>query len=241
MQLIQKDSPNKSTRNDWKPDVIVFHITDGNYNGAVSWLCNSSSNVSAHFVVSRQGEITQLVDLSKMAWANGTNMDKSDKRYYGNSLSEIVRGRKTNANYYTVSIETEGFSETTGGNLTASQLNSIIELVQYIREEVKRIYNIIIPLDRQHLIGHNEVTPITKPYCPGSKFPFDEIIYELSKRESGYEMIDEGKFKVNGKIIEMERIFKDDINYVKISDLKKADFEIYYDEKDNLPIINSPK
>lgn len=239
LQIKRKYSPNYNEgRNGWKADIIVFHITDGNYGGAVSWLCNKASNVSAHFVVSREGQITQIVDLKDTAWANGTDTNPSGKRYFGKSTLNLVRSRKTNANFYTISIETEGFSGKTDGALTVSQLNSIIELLNYIRGEIKRIYNIDIPIDRQHIVGHCEITPITKPNCPGYKFPFDEIIEKLKGEQ---EMIDTSRFKVNGQIIEMERIFKDDTNYVKISDLKKAGFEVIYDEENNLPIINSPK
>ena len=41
MNITKKNSPNKyNGRNGWKPDMIVCHITEGSYNGAVSWLCN---------------------------------------------------------------------------------------------------------------------------------------------------------------------------------------------------------
>lgn len=241
MNIVYRQSPNKSSRNGWKPDMIVCHITDGNYEGAVSWLCNPVSQASSHFVVSRKGEVSQLVDLREMAWVNGTSITLSDKRYYGKSTSNLIKSRKTNANYYTIGIETEGFSSTTRGALTDIQKQTVIELIKHIKCQIKEIYGTDIILDREHIIGHYEVTPITKPNCPGKLFPFDEIIKELNYiKKDNNEIIDTGKFKINNNIYEIDRILKDDTNYIKLSDLKKAGFTIEYDKKNNLPIINSP-
>ena len=53
MNISKQNSPNKyNGRNGWKPDMIVCHITEGSYSGAVSWLCNPASEASAHFVIS---------------------------------------------------------------------------------------------------------------------------------------------------------------------------------------------
>lgn len=239
MIIIQKKSPNYSeNRNGWKPDLIVCHITDGNYDGAVSWLSQKISGVSANFVVSRKGEVTQLVALENTSWSNGTSTDKSDKRYYGKSTLESVRNRQTNANYYTISIECEGFSNTTKGALTDIQENMVIELIKYIRKEIKKIYNMDIPIDREHIVGHYQICPLTKPNCPGKLFPWEDIITKLLGDD---EMIEKSSFQINGKIYEVDRILKDNTNYIKVSDLEKAGFNISYDATKKLPIINSPK
>lgn len=61
-------TPNRSARNGVKPRVIVLHSTEGAYDGAVSWLCNSASQASAHVVVSKTGESTRLVPDAEKAW-----------------------------------------------------------------------------------------------------------------------------------------------------------------------------
>ena len=172
-------SPNKTSRNGWKPDVIVSHITEGNYAGAVSWLCNPQSKASSHFVVSKKGQITQLVDIKDAAWINGTSTDVSKSNHFSKSSLKLVRDRKTNANYYSIGIEHEGFFKDAKGALTPEQLKATIWLHKYIREEVKRIYGTDIPLDREHIVGHYQIDPIRKPNCPGSAFQFNEIIKEL--------------------------------------------------------------
>ncbi|WP_413778092.1 N-acetylmuramoyl-L-alanine amidase [Caproicibacterium sp. XB1] len=180
MNITQQNSPNHwDGRKGWKPDMIVCHITDGSYGGAVDWLCNPQSQASAHFVVSRAGEVTQLVDLQDGAWCNGTSSTPSSAYYTDKSTLAAVRSRGVNANYYTISIEHEGMYSQTHGALTEAQQAATVALIRYIRSEVQRIYGITIPIDRQHIVGHCEIAPQAKPTCPGEKFPFDAIIKAL--------------------------------------------------------------
>lgn len=180
-KITKKNSPNKMSRRGWKPDMIVNHITEGSYAGAVSWLCNPKSGASAHFVISRKGEITQLVDIREAAWANGTSTDPNKNNYYGKSSLKLVRDRKTNANYYTISIEHEGFYKDGYGALTPEQLEATIWLHKYIIDEVKKIYGIDIPIDREHIVGHYQIDPIRKPNCPGKAFQWDKLIEGLKE------------------------------------------------------------
>ncbi len=67
--LVQRPSPNQSTRRGVIPNLLVWHETAGNYQGAISWLCNPDSDASAHLVVREDGkEATQLVHISEKAW-----------------------------------------------------------------------------------------------------------------------------------------------------------------------------
>lgn len=180
MNIVKKSSPNFTKgRNGWKPDIIVSHITEGSYNGAVNWLCNQQSKASAHFVVSQTGHITQLVDIRDSSWCNGTSVKAGNKTHYNLSTLQAVKERKTNANYYTISIEHEGFLNKGGGRLTDKQLEATIWLHRHIIEEVKRIYGITIPIDRDHIVGHYQINPVTKPNCPGQNFQWDELIKRL--------------------------------------------------------------
>lgn len=47
---------------------LVVHIAEGWYEGTISWQKNPDANVSSHFVVSRDGEIAQVVDTADAAW-----------------------------------------------------------------------------------------------------------------------------------------------------------------------------
>ncbi len=122
MNITHENSPNHwDGRRGWKPDMIVCHITDGSYSGAVSWLCNPQSQASAHFVVARDGRVTQLVDIRNGAWCNGTSVTAGHAYHYSTSTLPLVRSRGTNANRYTISIEHEGMYSQTHGALTDAQ------------------------------------------------------------------------------------------------------------------------
>lgn len=56
-----------------EPTLIVLHDTASPLasDGSISWLCNPQSKVSAHFVVGRDGRVTQLVPCDRAAWHAG--------------------------------------------------------------------------------------------------------------------------------------------------------------------------
>jgi len=67
--LVQRKSPNQSSRNGARVSLLVWHETAGAYAGSVSWLCNPQAQASAHLVVREDGgEATQLVHLDHKAW-----------------------------------------------------------------------------------------------------------------------------------------------------------------------------
>ena len=55
---------------------VVEHIASGSFQGTIAWQRNPDANVSSHFIVSRAGEIVQMVDTADASWAqkdgNGT-------------------------------------------------------------------------------------------------------------------------------------------------------------------------
>lgn len=164
-------------RNGWSPGLITLHTTEGTYEGSCSCFCNPDSGVSAHYVVSLTGEITQCVDLADTAYVNGTTFNSNDNRYYGKATNPIVKQRNANANYYTIGIEVVGsYSESSKKcTMTLEQKVAVINLITFIIKEVKKRWGNSIPIDRTRICGHYEVNPITKPNC-GRGFPYDEII-----------------------------------------------------------------
>ena len=142
-----------SGRSGWKPDVICCHITEGGYSGAVSWLCNPASQGSAHFVIGKQGEISQLVELKDGSWCNGTSTDPKGARYHKNALSPVVQSRATNANLYSYSIEHEGYSyKDLFGALTEPQYQATLYVMKLIIDDMKKTYGVDFRIDRDHLM-----------------------------------------------------------------------------------------
>lgn len=63
-------SPNRTTGG-MVADVrgVVVHIASGSFDGTIAWQHNPDAGVSSHFIVSRAGEIVQMVDTSDGSWA----------------------------------------------------------------------------------------------------------------------------------------------------------------------------
>jgi N-acetyl-anhydromuramyl-L-alanine amidase AmpD len=165
---------NSSSRNNHHPLIIVNHITgDMSFTSTDDWFRNPKNKVSsAHFVINRKGEIYQYVSIEKMAWVNGI---KGDAFEY--VTSEFVKSKgKINPNLYTVGIEHTG----TDGTLTEEQFWASVWLHKYIQAYVKKIWNHTIPFNRKYILGHYEIDPINKWYCPGPNFPWDRLISALN-------------------------------------------------------------
>jgi N-acetyl-anhydromuramyl-L-alanine amidase AmpD len=237
MVIIQKKSPNYGKRIS-RPDIIVCHITEGSYAGAVSWLCNPDSQVSSHFVISKKGEITQLVPIEMSAWANGTTV-LPGSRCYKTSLNPLIKTRSINANDYTISIEHEGVVANGDDKLTEAQLNASVYTICYIINYVRDKYFISIPIDRTHICGHHDVVPLWKT-CPGANFPFDKIIKKVGDE---LDLVTKQKIILDGKERDCEVIQKLDdnsniTNYVKLRDLECDKLNVGYDEVKRMPIVS---
>jgi hypothetical protein len=70
---------------------LVVHIAEGSYQGTISWIMNPDSSVSSHFVVSKSGEITQMLDTDVVAWTqaegNGHWLSVENEGYIPNPLT----------------------------------------------------------------------------------------------------------------------------------------------------------
>src|SRR5512146_2902740 len=73
--MIQFDSPNYWAVDDLpvsEVKAICLHGTGGSFKGAMSWLLNPKSGVSASYIISKGGLPVMLVNPAKRrAWANG--------------------------------------------------------------------------------------------------------------------------------------------------------------------------
>lgn len=60
-------SPNRSKRTA-KPTHLVIHAASGTFLGTQAWFKNPESQVSAHYIISKRGEIVACVPLDEKAW-----------------------------------------------------------------------------------------------------------------------------------------------------------------------------
>ncbi|GAB4283910.1 MAG: hypothetical protein Kow0081_0770 [Candidatus Dojkabacteria bacterium] len=174
----------ETRKNYWKgrggyhPEAIVIHIAEGWIGGAYSWFNNPNSQASAHYMVGKSGNVWQFVDDNNTAWhAGGVNKP---------SWSLLKPG--ITPNLYTIGIEHEGFS---GEKFTEQMYNSSAELLANLARKFQ------IPLDREHIIGHNKINSISRGRCPGNGVDLDKLI-NLSKNKLGEQkMITELQQKIS--------------------------------------------
>lgn len=158
---------------------VVLHIAQGSYDAAVSWLSNAQTNPnsSAHFVIAKDGRISQLVSINDSAWANGLGWQ--DNKWTNGSGQEvkptwqdIIAG--VNPNWYTISIEHEGvYTEA----WTAQMYDANTRLLAWIANQVGSLETSpLFPfVAHRNLIGHYEIDPLDRANCPGPTVNYFKI------------------------------------------------------------------
>ncbi|MGE5416025.1 MAG: N-acetylmuramoyl-L-alanine amidase [Acidobacteriota bacterium] len=199
-------SPNFAKgRRGYKPLAIVDHITDGSYPGSLDWLRNPASKVSTHYSVTRAGQIFQMVKEEDTAWGNG--------RVYGPTWSGLIKnlGFVVNPNYYTISIEHEGFPYEP---LTEAQYQATL----WLHTQIIDRYD--FPIDDNHIIGHYRIYAL-KPNCPGRNFPWEKLFADLAQTRvspsNSYEQV-----MINVAGTQIQGLWINDRAYAPVRDLMDA-------------------
>jgi hypothetical protein len=136
LRVLVQRTPNKTESNRTTKTIsaIVIHDTEGRFVGSVRFLQRARARGSAHFVVSRRGQVVQLVPVTDVAWHSGNHW----------------------WNLHSIGIEHEGWAGRRA--YTAREYRASAQLVAYLAHRWG------VPLDRAHIIGHNEVP---NPNHPG--------------------------------------------------------------------------
>ena len=135
---VSASSSNYSVANrahDYPIDMIVIHDIEGSYGSAIRTFQDPSRKASAHYIVSYTGQIAQMVLEKNIAWHAG-NWDYNTRA---------------------IGIEHEGFAWTPHLYTHAEYIASA-HLIASICSRWG------VPMDRLHVIGHNQVPD---PYNPG--------------------------------------------------------------------------
>jgi len=131
-------------------DYIVIHYTEISYRRTLIAFNNPNSYVSAHYVVRNDGHVAQIVGEADTAW------------HAGNSWF----------NDHSVGIEIEK-SDESNPDFTPQEYYAAAALTCQIAARHD------IPLDRQHVVGHNEV-PGSTHTDPGPTWGWDHFMYLTS-------------------------------------------------------------
>ena len=179
MQIQWAPSPNfRAGREGRKIIAIVNHITAGLMPGTLSWMQNPSAKASAHYLVTKKGEIYQMVKDEDTAYHAGEVQNPSWSVYDG-----------SNPNNYTLGIEHEALS---GDVITEAQYQATL----WLHGQLVKKYT--IPVDRDHIIGHYRIDSVNRKNDPGVGFPWDRLFKDLA---SDSVQISIGKVIIAGLLI----------------------------------------
>lgn len=158
--ITRMPSPNWEPRTRGAPRFVVIHATVGSFRSAMSWLCNPRARVSAHYVIDKDGGIYLLVDEDKVAW------------HCGRSAWAGLEG----LNAYSIGIELVNRNDGKDP-YSEFQYETCARLVADI------CHRWSIPVDRQHIVGHYEISPGRKTDPRG--FDLWRVVVEASRVLNG--------------------------------------------------------
>ena len=156
MKLIHKYKSvnfNKRVKNE-SPKLIILHYTAMLSSiEALMHLSDPKNKVSSHFLISKNGEIFNLVDVKFRAWHAGVSFWKKIRDINSNSIG--------------IEIDNSGHLHNFE-NYRKEQIVSLVGLLKYLMKKFK-----IHPIN---IIGHSDIAPYRK-IDPGEKFPW-RILYK---------------------------------------------------------------
>ena len=174
-----KKSPNKG--GELTPEYLVLHYTASpNFNQALTWLTSRQAKASAHLLIGRDGNITQMVPFNEVAWHAG----KSQWR------------NVTGLNNYSIGIELDnaGPLQRAGDTWVAwfgtrYPADEVVEAVHkhqktsqgwhlYTAEQMSAVLEVSTLLVQHYglndVLGHDDIAPGRKT-DPGPAFPMDSF------------------------------------------------------------------
>ena len=172
--------------------VIVIHTCESSYASCWSWLVNTESGVSAHYVVNESGsEISQLVRESSRGWHVGAT--------YVSSLNggQMTHLEGTSVNNFAVGIEHGGSASQT--TFPAGQIEASAKLTCDISRDNS------VPRDAYHIVGHGKLQPYNRT-DPGANWPWSSYLARVQElcgdaliidSNNDYNDISKGKLEVS--------------------------------------------
>lgn len=142
-------SPNFGERKDGLvPTIVVVHYTAmADPEAALLRLCDPSSEVSAHYLITRQGDVIRMVDETKRAWHAGNG----EWRGLGDVNSRSIGIELDNAGDHPFS-------------------NPLMNALEHLLRDVRTRWTI----DAANVIGHSDMAPGRKS-DPGPRFDWARL------------------------------------------------------------------
>lgn len=152
-ELVHREVPSPNWNDRAEPiSMVVLHYTEMlSPDEALTRMCDPASEVSAHYLISEQGEVVRLVPEDKRAWHAGV-------AYW--------RGH-TDINGLSIGIELDHPGHKWGyREFSEAQFEALVPLLARI------VGDYDIP--RANVVGHSDIAP-TRKIDPGELFPWDRL------------------------------------------------------------------
>jgi N-acetylmuramoyl-L-alanine amidase len=152
-ELVHREAPSPNWDERALPiTMAVLHYTEmPSTEASLARLCDPSAKVSAHYLISEEGEVIRLVDEDKRAWHAGAS--------YWRGLRDL--------NSASIGIELQHPGHALGyREFAGAQFEALVPLLHRIVQAHD--------IPRANVVGHSDVAPARK-MDPGELFPWDRL------------------------------------------------------------------
>ena len=137
-------------------DGVIIHSMAGYYKGTLAWFNNPAVIASAHYLISKTGEISKCVEEKNAAWHSGEVTVKYDQ------APKIIRDKwGVNPNLFTIGLELED-ENNKQWHYPQKQYFATVELVADIMKRYK------LDISTDTILMHKEINPIHRSDPVGS-------------------------------------------------------------------------
>jgi hypothetical protein len=207
-------------------DRIIIHTTVGTKEGAIARFGKSGTGVSAHYLVTWEGELIAFLEEYYTAYHAGN---------------------------YQMNQRSIGIEHEDKGNYTSVRPDALYETSSRLVADICKFYN--IPCDREHILKHNEITATGCPHnldIDRIIKQANEILGKSSQSNSNYYQgidlknidsikicIDTWKAVVDGKYIKKEdydKTINDLKNQIEQIKAEKGNYDALLSQKNSLAV-----
>ncbi|WP_432798665.1 N-acetylmuramoyl-L-alanine amidase [Poriferisphaera sp. WC338] len=169
-------------------DSLAIHTTEGSYGSAVNWFNNPASGVSAHYVISKDGDITQMVDSWDTAYTtnyyNSRSISFEMAGYAGEASTWYYQPWEPEygTTYKNYRPNLDALANLAAFFMERTTSHGVTYDIPNTRSENKAKYHwsngtriVDEYLDEEGWVGHDQVTPWYKT-DPGEFFPWEDVM-----------------------------------------------------------------
>jgi N-acetylmuramoyl-L-alanine amidase len=149
VKIIKSPNHSKKLRKSNQIKFIIIHYTGMQSEGeSIKRLTDKRSQVSAHYLINKKGQVIEMVQADKIAWHAGKSRWKNF----------------VNLNNHSIGIELVNKGHRFGYEIfSKKQIKKLIQLCKFLIKKYK--------IKQSNILGHSDIAPLRK-IDPGEKFPW---------------------------------------------------------------------